>query len=70
MRNIQTSNVNFRCTDWLRERLTAFAEANDLHVSAVIRGACADFLRREAPIGNASSQWSERPRTEAPRAGS
>ena len=45
MKLIQNANVAFRCPSDLKERLEAFAESNNLHVSSVIRSACSDWLK-------------------------
>ena len=45
MKLIQNTNVAFRCPNDLKERLEAFAESNNLHVSSVIRSACSDWLK-------------------------
>jgi len=50
MKAFQNSNVVFRCPTSLKERMKAFAEANNQHLSSFIRSACVEVLRREAPI--------------------
>ena len=62
MSEIYNENVVFRCPSTLKQRMKAFAEANDLHLSAFIRGACSDVLRRESPSfypapSSANSNW-------------
>jgi len=47
MRVIQNENVAFRCPNTLKEQLSQYADRNDLHVSAVIRSACSQMLKRE-----------------------
>ena len=49
MNIIHNQNVAFRCPNTLKEKLQAYAEENDLRVSAVIRNACVAFLRKELP---------------------
>ena len=48
MRLIQNDIIAFRCPNSLKEKLEIFAEENDLHVSAIIRKACSDYLKAEA----------------------
>jgi predicted transcriptional regulator len=48
MNIIHNQNVAFRCPNSLRERLQTYADENDLRVSAVIRNACADWLKLRA----------------------
>ena len=47
MRKIQNTNISFRATSDLKERLTNFCLENDLHNSSVIRQALASYLRQE-----------------------
>ena len=47
MNTFQNSNVVFRCPAALKAKMKAFAEANDQHLSAFIRSACVEVLRRE-----------------------
>ena len=47
MRKIQNTNISFRATTDLKQRLTDFCLENDLHNSAVIRHALASYLRQE-----------------------
>ena len=49
MRTIQNSNLAFRCPDHLRNKLEAYAEETDAHVSAIVRSACIALLKKEAP---------------------
>jgi hypothetical protein len=49
MRVIQNSNLAFRCPEHLRRKLTVYAEETNLHVSALVRNACLELLKREAP---------------------
>ena len=50
MNIIHNQNVAFRCPNTLKEKLQTYADENDLRVSAVIRNACVDYLRKEKPI--------------------
>lgn len=47
MNIIHNQNVAFRCPNTLKEKLQTYANDNDLRVSAVIRNACVDYLRKE-----------------------
>ena len=47
MRKIQNTNISFRATTDLKQRLTDFCLENDLHNSSVIRQALASYLRLE-----------------------
>ncbi len=47
MRKIQNTNITFRATTDLKERLTNYCLENDLHNSNVIRQAVASYLRQE-----------------------
>ena len=47
MNTFQNSNVVFRCPAALKAKMIAFTEANDQHLSAFIRAACVEVLRRE-----------------------
>ena len=47
MRKIQNTNISFRATTDLKQRLTDFCLENDLHNSTVIRQALASYLRQE-----------------------
>ena len=52
MNIIQNENVAFRCPNTLKEKLQRYAEENDLRMSAVVRTACVDYLRKEYSIAN------------------
>jgi hypothetical protein len=47
MRKIQNTNISFRATEDLKQRLTDFCLENDLHNSNVIRQALNSYLRQE-----------------------
>ena len=47
MRKIQNTNISFRATTDLKQRLTDFCLENDLHNSSVIRQALDSYLRQE-----------------------
>ena len=47
MRKIQNTNISFRATEDLKQRLTDFCLENDLHNSNVIRQASNSYLRQE-----------------------
>lgn len=47
MRKIQNTNISFRTTTDLKQRLTDFCLENDLHNSNVIRQALNSYLRQE-----------------------
>jgi predicted transcriptional regulator len=47
MRKIQNTNISFRATADLKQRLTDFCLENDLHNSNVIRQALNSYLRQE-----------------------
>ena len=47
MSKIHNSNIVFRCPISLKDKMRAFAESNDQHLSNFIRTACVDALRRE-----------------------
>jgi hypothetical protein len=49
MRVIQNSNLAFRCPNSLKQKLVIHAEQSDVHVSELVRTACIDLLKREAP---------------------
>ena len=49
MNIIHNQNVAFRCPNTLKEKLQTYADENDLRVSAVIRNACVDYLRKQIP---------------------
>ena len=47
MRKIQNTNISFRATTGLKQRLTEYCLENDLHNSSVIRQALNSYLRQE-----------------------
>ena len=47
MRKIQNTNISFRATEDLKQRLTNYCLENDLHNSNVIRQALNSYLRHE-----------------------
>ena len=47
MRKIQNTNISFRATEDLKQRLTDYCLENDLHNSNVIRQALNSYLRLE-----------------------
>ncbi len=47
MRKIQNTNISFRVTTDLKQRLTDYCLENDLHNSNVIRQALNSYLRQE-----------------------
>ena len=47
LRKIQNTNISFRATTDLKQRLTEFCLENDQHNSSVIRQALASYLRQE-----------------------
>ena len=47
MRKIQNTNITFRATTDLKQRLTDYCLENDRHNSSVIRQAVASYLRQE-----------------------
>ena len=47
MRKIQNTNISFRATTDLKQRLTDYCLENDLHNSSVIRQALNFYLRQE-----------------------
>ena len=49
MNIIHNQNVAFRCPNTLKEKLQNYADENDLRMSAVIRNACVDYLRKQMP---------------------
>lgn len=52
MRVIQNELVAFRCPNALKERLNEFAVKSDMHVSQVVRMACAELVyKRSATSG-------------------
>ncbi len=51
MRTIQNEFISFRCPNTLREQLETIAEKSDLHLSHLIRIACAQIVREAAERG-------------------
>lgn len=51
MRTIQNEFISFRCPNTLREQLETIAEKSDLHLSHLIRIACAQIVRDAAETG-------------------
>ena len=51
MRVIQNEMVAFRCPNTLKERLNEIALTSDMHVSQVVRMACAEFVFRQSQTG-------------------
>ena len=49
MNIIHNQNVAFRCPNTLKQKLQTYADENDLRMSAVIRNACVDYLRKQMP---------------------
>ena len=47
MRKIQNTNISFRATTDLKQRLSDYCLENDLHNSNVIRQALNSYLRQE-----------------------
>ena len=54
MKIIQNTNIVFRCPNILKERMIALAEANEQHLSSLIRSACVEMLKRHS-VGQAFS---------------
>lgn len=48
MRTIQNEFISFRCPNTLREQLETIAARSDLHLSHLIRIACAQIVRDAA----------------------
>ena len=48
MRVIQNEMVAFRCPNTLKERLNEIAVASDMHVSQLVRIACAELVSRRS----------------------
>lgn len=58
MKIIQNEIMGFRCTNSLKQKLMEIAEASDMHVSQVIRMACAELAFRKVQTGeNQQRQW-------------
>jgi hypothetical protein len=51
MRVIQNEMVAFRCPNTLKERLNEIALTSDMHVSQVVRIACAELVFRRSQTG-------------------
>ena len=51
MRIIQNEMVAFRCPNTLKERLNEIALNSDMHVSQVVRMACAELVFRRSQAG-------------------
>lgn len=51
MRVIQNEFVAFRCPNALKERLNEIALTSDMHVSQVVRMACAELVFRRSQTG-------------------
>lgn len=51
MRVIQNETVAFRCPNTLKERLNEIALISDMHVSQVVRIACAELVHRRSQTG-------------------
>ena len=56
MRIIQNEMVAFRCPNTLKERLNEIALNSDMHVSQVVRMACAELVFRRSQTGMKDSQ--------------
>lgn len=50
MRRIQNDNITFGVTTGLKKRLTEFCIENDLHNSAVLRQALAQYLKEQRTV--------------------
>ena len=46
---IYNQNVVFRCPITLKEKMKAFAEANQQQLSAFIRSACVEAMKKQSP---------------------
>lgn len=57
MRTIHNETVSFRCPNQLKERLQTYGEVNDLHLSQVIRRACAELVKQEPPVAIQQRRW-------------
>jgi len=51
MRVIQNEMVAFRCPNTLKERLNEIALASDMHVSQLVRIACAELVSSRSATG-------------------
>ena len=47
MAQFQNSNIVFRCPASLKEKMKIHAADNEMHLSAFIRAACMEKIRRE-----------------------
>lgn len=45
MRPIQNELINFRCPNVMKDRLIAYGEKHDMHISQVVREACNELLK-------------------------
>jgi len=50
MRKNQSDNITFRVTTDLKKRLTEYCLENDLHNSAVLRQALAQYLKEQMEV--------------------
>jgi hypothetical protein len=51
MRTIQNEFISFRCPNTLREQLETIATRSDMHLSHLIRIACAQIVRDASETG-------------------
>lgn len=51
MRIIQNEMLAFRCPNTLKERLIEIAMGSDMHLSQLVRQACAEFVQRRSQTG-------------------
>ncbi len=51
MKIIQNEIMGFRCTNSMKQKLLEIADASNMHVSQVIRMACAELAFRKAQTG-------------------
>ena len=51
MRVIQNQMVAFRCPNTLKQRLNEIAMTSDMHISQVVRMACAELVHRRSQTG-------------------
>jgi len=49
MRPIHNELINFRCPNVMKDRLIAYGEKYDMHISQVVREACNELLKRSNP---------------------
>ena len=52
MRIIQNEMLAFRCPNTLKERLIEIAMISDMHLSQLVRQACAEFVQRRSQTGD------------------